>query len=209
MWAFREGKRATFSAGTCNSLRTVVLYITVHYCDGIVYELWRARERNSLCLAAKSASGNSNPYAVGGSTMLFADQTTSRSAIHVIRPDQLNPGTLQTPGSQRLSAISAAQGVASALWAGTFLVEPSGKTGIHHHGQQDTVVFVLEGEAIVRWGDRGEHRATVRAGDFLHVPSWVPHQELNPSTTTAFRWVVVRSTPEPIVVNLPDDFWGE
>ena len=83
------------------------------------------------------------------------------------------------------------------------------KTGIHHHGQQDTVVFVLEGEAIVRWGDRGEYRATVRAGDFLHVPSWLPHQELNPSTTTAFRWVVVRSTPEPIVVNLPDDFWGQ
>jgi uncharacterized RmlC-like cupin family protein len=140
--------------------------------------------------------------------MHLADQTTSRSAIHVIRPDQLNAETLQTPGSQRLSAISAAQEISSALWAGTFLVEPSGKTGIHHHGQQDTVVFVLEGEAIVRWGDRGEHRAMVRAGDFLHVPSWLPHQELNPSTTTAFRWVVVRSTPEPIVVNLPDDFWG-
>jgi uncharacterized RmlC-like cupin family protein len=139
--------------------------------------------------------------------MLLADQTTSRSAIHVIQPDQLNAETLQTPGSQRLSAISAAQGIVSALWAGTFRVEPSGKTGIHHHGQQDTVVFVLEGEAIVRWGDRGEHRATVRAGDFLHVPSWLPHQELNPSTTAAFRWVVVRSTPEPIVVNLPDDFW--
>jgi uncharacterized RmlC-like cupin family protein len=141
--------------------------------------------------------------------MLIADEKTSRSAIHVVRPDQQNAETLQTSGSQRLSAISAAQGIASALWAGTFLVEPSAKTGIHHHGEQDTVVFVLEGEAVVRWGDRGEHRATVRAGDFLHVPSWLPHQELNPSTTTAFRWVVVRSTPEPIVVNLPDDFWGQ
>ena len=56
--------------------------------------------------------------------MLLVDQTTSRSAIHVIRPDQLNAGTLQTPGSQRLAAISAAQGIASALWAGTFLVLP-------------------------------------------------------------------------------------
>jgi uncharacterized RmlC-like cupin family protein len=187
------------------------VYCTLQYTieDGNVYELCRSRERNSFCLAAKCASSKSNPYAVGGSAMLLADQTTSRNAIHVIRPDQLNAGTLQTPGSQRLSAISAAQGIASALWAGTFLVEPSGKTGIHHHGQQDTVVFVLEGEAIVRWGDRGEHRAMVRAGDFLHVPSWLPHQELNPSSTTAFRWVVVRSTPEPIVVNLPDDFWGE
>jgi len=35
----------------------------------------------------------------------------------------------------------------------------------------------------------------------------LPHQEFNPSRENPFRWVVVRSTPEPIVVNLPDDFW--
>ncbi len=140
--------------------------------------------------------------------MLIVDETKSRTAIHIVRPDQLNAETLQTSGSQRMSAISAAQGILSHLWAGTFLVEPNAKTGIHHHGEQDTVVYVLDGEAIVRWGDRGEHRASVRKGDFLHVPSWLPHQELNPSPTTPFRWVVVRSTPEPIVVNLADDFWG-
>jgi uncharacterized RmlC-like cupin family protein len=106
-----------------------------------------------------------------------------------------------------MSAIAAMQGIASSLWAGIFVVEPLAKTGIHHHGEQDTVVYVLEGEACVRWGDFGEHSATVRAGDFLHVPSWLPHQEINPSKEHAFRWVVVRSTPEPIVVNLPDDFW--
>jgi uncharacterized RmlC-like cupin family protein len=140
--------------------------------------------------------------------MLVVDERKSRGTISVVRPDQLSTETSQTSGSQRLSAISAAHGVTSALWAGTFLVEPGAKTGIHHHGKQDTVVFVLAGEAIIRWGDLGENRATVRAGDFLHVPSWLPHQELNPSTTTPFRWVVVRSTPEPIVVNLPDDLWG-
>jgi len=93
------------------------------------------------------------------------------------------------------------------MWAGIFVVEPSAKTGIHHHGEQETIVYVLEGEALVRWGHNGEYSATVRAGDFLHVPSWLPHQELNPSKEQAFRWVVVRSTPEPIVVNLPDSYW--
>jgi len=106
-----------------------------------------------------------------------------------------------------MSAIAANHGIVSSLWAGVFVVEPLAKTGIHHHGEQDTVVYVLEGEAFVRWGSFGEHSATVRAGDFLHVPSWLPHQELNPSKEHPFRWVVVRSTPEPIVVNLPDDFW--
>jgi uncharacterized RmlC-like cupin family protein len=129
------------------------------------------------------------------------------STISVVHPSELSSETQQTSGSLRMSAIAAMHGIVSSLWAGIFVVEPSAKTGIHHHGEQDTVVYVLEGEASVRWGNLGENSVTVGAGDFLHVPSWLPHQELNPSKQHPFRWVVVRSTPEPIVVNLPDDFW--
>ena len=84
--------------------------------------------------------------------MLVVDKRKSKGTISVVRQDQLSAETSQTSGSQRLSAISAAHGVTSTLWAGTFLVEPGAKTGIHHHGKQDTAVFVLAGEAIVRWG---------------------------------------------------------
>jgi uncharacterized RmlC-like cupin family protein len=131
----------------------------------------------------------------------------AQATVSVVHPAGLNRATQQTPGSLRMSAIAAGNGITSSLWGGIFVVEPSAKTGIHHHGEQDTVVYVLEGEACVRWGDSGEHWATVGAGDFLHVPAWLPHQELNPSQEHPFRWVVVRGTPEPIVVNLPDDFW--
>jgi uncharacterized RmlC-like cupin family protein len=143
----------------------------------------------------------------GGVTIRIGSQPGSNSMISVVHPDGLSSETQQTSGLLRMSAIAAMNGIVSSLWAGIFVVEPSGKTGIHHHGEQDTVVYVLEGEASVRWGNFGEHSATVGAGDFLHVPSWLPHQELNPSKEHPFRWVVVRSTPEPIVVNLPDDFW--
>jgi uncharacterized RmlC-like cupin family protein len=134
-------------------------------------------------------------------------QSRSNSMISVVHPAELSNETRQTPGSLRLSAVAAMQGIVSSLWAGIFVVEPSAKTGIHHHGEQDTVIYVLEGESCVRWGNFGEHSVTVGIGDFLHVPSWLPHQELNPSDEHPFRWLVVRSTPEPIVVNLPDDFW--
>jgi uncharacterized RmlC-like cupin family protein len=140
-------------------------------------------------------------------TIPMGSQPESNSMISVVHPSGLSTETQQTSGSVRMSAITAMQGIDSSLWAGIFVVEPSAKTGIHHHGKQDTVVYVLEGEASVRWGNFGEYSVTVGAGDFLHVPSWLPHQELNPSRTNPFRWVVVRSTPEPIVVNLPDDFW--
>src|ERR1700721_4635655 len=138
----------------------------------------------------------------GGIALRATSQPGSNSTISVVHPAEMSSETQQTPGSLRLSAIAAMHCIGSSLWAGIFVVEPSTKTGIHHHGEQDTVVYVLEGEACVRWGDFGERSATVRAGDFLHVPSWLPHQEINPSKEHAFRWVVVRSTPEPIVVTL-------
>jgi len=139
--------------------------------------------------------------------MRGTNQRNLTSSIRVVRPGEFSKQTSQTAGSMRMSAISALQGVESSLWAGLFVVEPLASTGIHHHGEQETVAYVLEGEAVVRWGANGEHSTTVKAGDFLHVPSWLPHRELNPSSQNAFRWIVVRSTPEPIVVNLPETFW--
>jgi len=130
-------------------------------------------------------------------------------SIRVVRPDQLDSATAQTPGSQRLAAIHSGAGIESPIWGGLFRVEPGARTGIHHHGEQDTIVYVLSGSSYVRWGEQGEFNATAQAGDFLYVPAWLPHQEINPSSEIPFLWVVVRSTPEPIVVNLPDDFWGE
>lgn len=128
-------------------------------------------------------------------------------SISVVQPQQFSEGTSQTPGSLRLAAVCAELGIHSGLWGGTFLVKPGAQTGIHHHGSQETVVYVLEGESYVRWGERGEHAVTVCAGDFLHVPAWLVHREINRSQDVPFRWVVIRSSSEPIVVNLPDDVW--
>jgi uncharacterized RmlC-like cupin family protein len=130
-------------------------------------------------------------------------------SIRVVHPEQFDSATAQTPGSKRAAAIYAGAGIDSPMWGGIFVVEPGAHTGIHHHGEQNTIAYVLNGTSYVRWGDRGEFNATARAGDFLFVPAWLPHQEINPSRDVPFEWVVVRSTPEPIVVNLPDDFWVE
>jgi len=130
-------------------------------------------------------------------------------SIRVVRPAQFDCATAQTSGSQRLAAIRPGDCTESPMWGGLFVVEPEARTGIHHHGEQNTIAYILSGSSYVRWGERGEFDATIQAGDFLYVPAWLPHQEINPSSQDPFRWVVVRSTAEPIVVNLPDDFWGE
>jgi uncharacterized RmlC-like cupin family protein len=61
----------------------------------------------------------------------------------------------------------------------------------------------------IRWGKHGEYAATAKAGDFIHVPAYLLHMEINPSASESFHWVVVRSTATPIVVNLPDDTWPQ
>ena len=129
--------------------------------------------------------------------------------IRIVGPGAFDAGTAQTSGSVRRAAISPQLGIASALWAGLFEVEPGARTGIHHHGAQQTVAYVLSGVCEVRWGARGEYSARARAGDFIHVPAFLPHMEINPSASESFLWVVVRSSPTPIVVNLPDDTWPQ
>jgi len=129
------------------------------------------------------------------------------ASIRIVPPNAFNAGTAQTPGPERLAAIAPELGIDTALWGGLFTVEPGARTGIHHHGEQQTIAYVLAGVCEVRWGDRGEHSAIAHRGDFIHVPAWLPHMEINPSEHTAFRWVVIRSTPTPIVVNLPDETW--
>ena len=127
--------------------------------------------------------------------------------IRIVSPDAFDPGTAQTPGSVRLAAIAPQLGIQAALWGGLFEVQPGARTGVHHHGEQQTIAYVLSGICEVRWGAKGECTQGVQAGDFIHVPAFLPHMEINPSASEPFRWVVVRNTPTPIVVNLPDHIW--
>lgn len=132
---------------------------------------------------------------------------TEYPPIRIVGPAAFDAGTAQTSGSVRRAAIAPQLGVHSALWGGLFEVAPGARTGIHHHGEQQTVAYVLSGICEVRWGTKGEFAARAKAGDFIHVPAFLPHMEINPSASEPFHWVVVRSTAEPIVVNLPDDAW--
>jgi uncharacterized RmlC-like cupin family protein len=124
--------------------------------------------------------------------------------VRVVGHDQLDPNTPQTPGMHRQAAVSAATGAGS-IWAGTVTVEPGALTGPHHHGELESVIYVLEGRARMRWGDRLEFMAEAGPGDFIFVPPFVPHQEINADPEAPLRCVLARSGQEPIVINLDID----
>jgi uncharacterized RmlC-like cupin family protein len=93
------------------------------------------------------------------------ENSMQHPSIRVVRPEQFNSATAQTPGSQRLAAVYSEAAMGSPMWGGLFLVDPGARTGIHHHGKQDTIAYVLSGSSYVRWGGaRGVrcHRARGR-----------------------------------------------
>jgi uncharacterized RmlC-like cupin family protein len=124
------------------------------------------------------------------------------NGLRVIRRGQLDSNTPQTPGMTRAEAISYAKVGAQKLWAGTVVVQPSAKTGPHHHGELETVIYVVRGRARFRWGNRLEFVDEAGPGDFVYVPPYVPHQELNARQDEPVEAVIVRSGQEPVVVNL-------
>ena len=124
------------------------------------------------------------------------------NGIRVVRSDQLDLNTPQTAGMTRAAAITHARAGASKLWAGTVVVEPDAKTGAHHHGELETVLYIVRGRARFRWGNDLEYFAEAGPGDFIFVPPYVPHQEMNASRDMAVEAVVIRSGQEPVVVNL-------
>jgi uncharacterized RmlC-like cupin family protein len=122
--------------------------------------------------------------------------------VRVVRAGELDTNTAQTPGMSRAAAIDHARAGARKLWAGTVTIHPSAKTGAHHHGEVESVIYVVKGRARMRWGERLEYVAEAGPGDFIFVPPYVPHQEINASPESPLSCVLVRSGQEPVVVNL-------
>jgi uncharacterized RmlC-like cupin family protein len=133
---------------------------------------------------------------------MATDERWRHDGVRVIPGTELDPNTPQTPGMDRKAAITFARVGAQKLWAGTVHIHPNAKTGAHHHGPLESVIYVQKGRARMRWGERLEFTAEAGPGDFIYVPPFVPHQEINASADEVLECVLVRSDGESVVVNL-------
>jgi uncharacterized RmlC-like cupin family protein len=137
------------------------------------------------------------------------NESGSHAGVRVVKPHQFDANTAQTPGMQRVSAVSQQLAGSVGLWAGITIVAPQTASGVHHHGELETIIYVVSGHGKIRWGAKMEHEQDVEPGDFIYVPPFVPHQEINPSPDTPSQWVIVRNAQEPIVVNLEPGNLGQ
>ena len=109
-----------------------------------------------------------------------------REQIVVVTPGERTPGP-PTPGMDRQQAVAT-----DGMWSGLVRTEAGMVSGWHHHGEHESVIYVLSGALRMEFGPNGEHVLDTRPGDFISVPKGVVHRESNPSDEPA-DIIVVRA----------------
>ena len=126
------------------------------------------------------------------------------AGIKVVRPTERYTGAVQTTNMAREAGVAPETTGATNIWSGIATTPPGTKSGVHHHGDCETAIYVLSGKARFYWGDKLEHSAEVSTGDFLFVPPNEVHQEENLSDTEPCQLIVSRGCSGILTVNVPD-----
>ncbi len=126
---------------------------------------------------------------------------TPSKPVIIAKSSQLKTSGGQSTGMIRQSALI---DLCPGICATRMIAHPHTSSGIHHHGEQDTIVFSVRGKGSVI-SEGGKKRVDIEAGDFVLIPAWMEHQEVNDGEEEVV-WAIVRSGRVPEVVNL--DGWG-
>ncbi len=102
----------------------------------------------------------------------------------------------ETPGLVREQALHI-----GSMWAGCACTSPGGTSDWHHHGDWNTVVYVVNGAVRLEFGSDGGRVAEAGPGDFLFIPAHVVHREINPASRQQ-DLVVFRHGRGPLTVNV-------
>lgn len=102
----------------------------------------------------------------------------------------------------REAAISGGLVGAEKLWVGWVELGWGLVSGVHHHGESESAIFVVSGRVRFYSGEDLDEVHEAGAGDFVWVPPHLVHVEVNVSEVEPVHMVVARSTQEAIVVNL-------
>jgi uncharacterized RmlC-like cupin family protein len=118
-----------------------------------------------------------------------------------IRPNEREVQRNNHPGMERSIAVSRSTIRSQGMYTAVVRTPPGGGTLVHHHGDCETVVYILQGRARFTWGPTGvEDELIADVGDFVHIPAGEVHVESNVSLTEPLEVIVTRNCPEPVTV---------
>jgi uncharacterized RmlC-like cupin family protein len=124
------------------------------------------------------------------------------SEVRIVKPHQRDTSTAQTPGMNRAEGCGAKTVGAEHIWVGHVHMDDGVRSGPHHHGEVESVIYIIDGKARFRFGDRLENTVEAEAGDFIFVPPYLVHQEINANSNAGIDMIVSRSSQENVVVNV-------
>jgi uncharacterized RmlC-like cupin family protein len=126
------------------------------------------------------------------------------AGIVIVRPSDRDCNTAQTTGMVREAGVSPETAGSSTIWSGFVSTPPGISSGVHHHGDCETAIYVVRGQVRFYWGDKLQFQEDVQTGDFLYVPPNEIHLEQNLSNTEPVEFIVSRGCSGILVVNVPD-----
>ena len=135
---------------------------------------------------------------LGVGAFLFA---VSAPGVRIIRANERDAGTAQTPGMTRMAGVAASTCSAAGIWMGDVTLAPGFRSQPHHHGDVESAIYVISGRLRLRWGDALEHEAEAGSGEFIFVPARAVDQEINASDDEPVTQIVARGG-DNIVVNV-------
>ncbi|KAK0611778.1 hypothetical protein B0T14DRAFT_391600, partial [Immersiella caudata] len=119
------------------------------------------------------------------------------------------------PSSVKVLSRNAVVNQTDKMCATVLIVKPKTSTTIRHNGEQEAIIYAVSGKGVLLSSpkddeeeeeDEKPERHLIEKGDFAFIPAWTEHQVLNESDEEDLHWVITRSGPQPVEVNLVD--WG-
>lgn len=133
----------------------------------------------------------------------MAQQQGITGEIRVIREeDRVVEGRHQTVGMLRAAAVAGVTTGSQHIWMGYVSMPPGTVSGVHHHADCETGIYLVQGRARWDFGPRLEQSVEAGPGDFIWVPPFVIHREINLSQDAPIEMVLARSSQETLVVNV-------
>ena len=133
---------------------------------------------------------------------MTAPTPTATGELRVI-PAEARVPDVASGAMLRQAAISDVTVGAQKIWLGYVELGPGLVSAVHHHGEAESGIYIISGEARFYSGHDLDRSQTARAGDFVWVPPHLVHIEMNVSQTEPVRVVVARSTQTNLTFNLP------
>ncbi|KAF2476596.1 uncharacterized protein BDR25DRAFT_277853 [Lindgomyces ingoldianus] len=124
--------------------------------------------------------------------------------VQVKKGSEINaPSGAQTEGMIRMNAIT---DMSDQICGTVMIAKPHTASAVHHHGEEDTIVYAAKGHGAIVSGPNGSKRQDLVPGDFALIPAYAEHQEVNDSGEDVV-WIITRGGRNPIVHNL--EGWGK